>query len=253
MTFKSASPSLPVAVRSWWRQRVSRIGLRRTFGELMVETWEFLRDSTPERRRQRYGDVEYDWEYRVDTTSATVRWQDRLLGIFHSAYQPTEPATFREMVEGLGIDYERYTFIDLGSGKGRTLLMASEYPFRNVVGVELLPELHRVAEENIRKVPSERRRCGAVTSLSGDATQYVFPQEPLVLYLFHPLPEAGLERVMGNLTRSLTESPRAVWVVYHNPVLETIVANCRGLRRVRGAAQYAVYASDQTGASAVSN
>ena len=54
--------------------------------------WEFARDSTPDRLRQRFGDAEYDWDYRVNTTSGAVGWRDRLLGMFHSAYQPTEPA-----------------------------------------------------------------------------------------------------------------------------------------------------------------
>ena len=105
-----------------------------------AELWGFLRDSTPEQRRRRYGDVEYDWDHRVDTTSATVGWRDRLLGVFHSAYQPTEPALFHEMLAALNITFEDFTFIDLGSGKGRALLMASDYPFLRIVGVELLPE-----------------------------------------------------------------------------------------------------------------
>src|SRR5262249_27336931 len=77
---------------------------RRSFaalGLLLSELWEFVRDSTPEQRRRRYGDVEYDWDHRVDTTSATVGWHDRLLGIFHSPYQPTEPALFHEMLAAI--------------------------------------------------------------------------------------------------------------------------------------------------------
>jgi hypothetical protein len=47
----------------------------------------FLLESIPERRLRRYGDAEYDWNHRVDTTSATVGWCDRLLGAFHSPYR----------------------------------------------------------------------------------------------------------------------------------------------------------------------
>jgi SAM-dependent methyltransferase len=239
-------PSLGDAARKWWRERTAQTGVRRAGRELVAELWEFLRDSTPERRRQRYGDMEYDWEYRVDTTSATVSWRDRLLGVFHSPYQPTEPALFREMMDGLGIEFERYTFIDLGSGKGRTLLMASEYPFRRILGVELLPELHRVAEENAR-ILHERTRCREIETVCGDATEFAFPPEPLVLYLFHPLPEAGLVRVMQNLERSLRESPRAVRVVYHNPLLERVLANSPTLRKATATQQYAIYASQAEG------
>ena len=86
---------------------------------------DFVRDSIPERRRQKYGDIDYDWEHRVDTTEATVSFRNRLLGVFHSAYQPTEPEAFHQMMRALPIDCSQFVFIDLGSGKGRTLLMAS--------------------------------------------------------------------------------------------------------------------------------
>jgi SAM-dependent methyltransferase len=246
MNAVSRSPSLAAAMRDWWRERAARTGLWRTAVDFAAELRDFLLDSTPERRRQRYGDMDFDWEYRVDTTSATVSWRDRLLGVFHSAYQPTEPAVFREIINGLGIDYSRFTFIDLGSGKGRTLLMASEYPFRRVAGVELLPELNRVAEENLRKFPSDRRQCQDVETICADARDYVFPAEPLVVYLFHPLPEAGLEQVMQNLASSLRESPRDVIVIYHNPLLEPVLARCAALRKTDGTTQYSVYASEAT-------
>ena len=80
-----------------------------------THAWQFLRESTPAQRRRRYGDAEYDWDYRVDTTSATVGWRDRLLGHFHSPYQPSEPALFREMIATLKIDFQEFTFIDIGS------------------------------------------------------------------------------------------------------------------------------------------
>ena len=166
-----------------------------------------------------------------------------------SFIRPTSPpsrALFREIIDGLGIDYFRFTFIDLGSGKGRTLLMASEYPFRRVAGVELLPELNRVAEENLRKFSSDRRQCKDVETICADARDYVFPAEPLVLYLFHPLPEAGLGQVMQNLASSLRESPRRVIVIYHNPLLEQVLARCAALRKTDGTTQYSVYASEAT-------
>jgi len=232
---------------------VPRAGFGTTARQFATEMWEFLRDSTPERRRQRYGDVDFDWEYRVDTTSATVAWRDRLLGVLHSPYQPTEPALFREMIEALGIDYRRYTFVDLGSGKGRTLLMASEYPFHKIVGVELLPHLHRVAEDNVKKFLSGKKISCEIETICGDAAVFPLQPEPLVLYLFNPLPEAGLETVVANLERSLADVPREALVVYHNPLLEHVLARSCSLRKVRGTAQYALYASELTRAMAVSN
>ena len=127
------------ALRRWWREQAREKGAASTTSLLVRRLWSFVCESMPERRRQRYGDMEYDWENRVNTTSGTVGWRARLLGLFHSPYQPTDPALFQEMMASLPIEFDQFTFVDLGSGKGRTLLMASEYPFRKIAGGPLKP------------------------------------------------------------------------------------------------------------------
>jgi SAM-dependent methyltransferase len=237
-----SQPSLFASFRQWWSGNASRHGVLSTLRTLLSEIWDFVRESTPERRRRRYGDVEYDWNFPVDTTSATVSFRNRLLGVFHSAYQPTEPALFDEIMGAIPIeDPSGFVFVDLGSGKGRTLLMASDYPFHRVIGVELLPDLNRIAQENIRKVKSESQHCLHIESICLDARQFVFPKEPTVLYLFHPFPEAVLEAVIDNLNQSLLASPRPVFVVYVNPLLESLVLKTTGLKRIGGTQHYAIY------------
>src|ERR1700687_1532110 len=184
-------PSLCATVQHWWKESSAHHGFFRTTKRFIVTLWEFFRDSTPSRQRQRYGDVEYDWDFRVDTTSATVGWRVRLLGLFHSPYQPTEPALFREMLASLmrasptlsiaKTDFREFTFIDIGSGKGRALLMAADYPFRRILGIELLPELHRVAKENIGKYKSDSQQCFVIDCVLGDACEFAFPPGPTVL------------------------------------------------------------------------
>jgi len=154
--------------------------------------------------------MEYDWEHRVNTTSGSVGWRERLLGVFHSPYQPTDEAQFREMMGSLPIDFSQFTFVDLGSGKGRTLLMASEYPFRRIRGVELLPELNQIAQQNIEKFSSPIQRCRDIEAACMDAAEFGFPQEPLVIFLFNPLPVEGLRKLVQNLEGSLWMNPREV-------------------------------------------
>jgi SAM-dependent methyltransferase len=229
------------ALCAWWRDQ-SREGSRANRTSLLIgNLFSFVRESTPARRRQRYGDMEYDWDNRVNTTSGTVGWQARLLGVFHSPYQPTDPDLFREMMASLPIEFNTFTFVDLGSGKGRTLLMASEYPFRKIVGVELLPELNQVALENLASYSSESQKCKTLEAICGDAADFPFPVEPLVLYLFNPLPESGLKRVMARLDQSLSDHPRTVYVLYHNPLLERVVSASAFLAKVGGTQQYSVY------------
>jgi SAM-dependent methyltransferase len=238
----TASPpriTLARALSAWWRDNLHQRGFFRTAVYFLQEMRDFVRDSTPSRHRQRYGDIDYDWEHRVDTTEATVSFRNRLLGVFHSAYQPTQPEVFREMIGGLGIDYSEFTFIDLGSGKGRTLLMASDYPFRQVLGVELLPELHQIAVENISKYNGGV--AARVHSICGDARFFEFPGAPTVLFLFNPFPQPVLQAVLGRLMHSLQKHPRVVYVIYHNPVLEPVLASITGMKVFRRADQYAIF------------
>jgi SAM-dependent methyltransferase len=233
------------ALRGWWREQARDRGTASTVSLLFRNLWDFARDSTPERRRQRFGDMDYDWENRVNTTSGTVSWQVRLLGVFHSPYQPTEPALFHEMMASLPIVFDQFTFVDLGSGKGRTLLMASEYPFKKIVGVELLPELHRIAQENLARYKSDGQKCFALEAICDDAANFFFPAGPIVLYLFNPLPEPGLRQVLHNLKRN-TDS-RTVYVVYHNPQLERVLSESAAWTKLDGGTHpYCIYVFAKT-------
>lgn len=232
-------------ISAWWKQKRSQVGLLYAVITLGGLLWEFALDSLPERRRRRYGDAEYDWDYRVNTTSATLGWRDRLLGLLHSPYQPTEPALFHEILATLfhdaGIDPREFVFLDLGSGKGRTLLMASDYPFREIIGVELLPSLHRAAQENIAAYKSEKQECFALQSICADASTFEFPSRPMVLYLFNPLPKDALAHALRNFEVSLETSSRKCFVVYHNPVFDTLLRTQPWLEKFSGTSQFAIY------------
>jgi hypothetical protein len=235
------SRHLWLALGDFWREQSQASGPVAATSLLLGKLWAFLRESTPGLRRQRYGDMEYDWDNRVNTTSGTISWRARLLGVFHSPYQPTEPTLFREMVASLPIEFDQFTFIDIGSGKGRTLLMASDYPFRKILGVELIAELHQAAEENIRDYRSPTQRCAEIKSVLANARDFELPVEPLVLYFFNPLTERTLSDVLRRLENSLVQGPRPVWLVYHNPALEPALAACGFLQKYSGTSQYSVY------------
>lgn len=186
----------------------------------------------------RFGDIHYDLEHNVNTTWANVGFATRLRETLVAAdYQTTDPIVFDEAMEMLKAhaDLARFTFIDLGSGKGRVLLMATEYPFDRIVGVELLPELNAVARENIGGDP-------LVELVLTDARDYVFPTDPLVVFLFNPFPVWVLREVLRNLQRSMEATPRPVFVILHNPVHESeLVAAAPSLRRLGGTYQFVLY------------
>jgi hypothetical protein len=234
-------------IAQWWSEYSAQRGPLPALRRVLEIFREFLADSTPSKRKQRYGDVDYDWDHRVDTTAATISWRSRLLGLFHSPYQPTEPALFREMLGGMDLDFREFTFIDIGSGKGRALLMAADFPFQRVLGVELLAELHRIAQENIKSYASPSQQCFSLQSVCADARDFRFPPGALLLYLFHPLPEPGLRQLLENLEKSARENPRPIYLLYHNALLEHVLAASRTLKKVHGTHQFSLYRESAPG------
>src|SRR5271169_2484853 len=103
--------SSPFTFRSgltvWWRESVRLRGFWGTLASLGTSVYEVARDYTPARRRLRYGDLEYDWEHQVDTTWSNLRLGTRVREIFAGRqYQPIEADLFREVIGGLGLNYE---------------------------------------------------------------------------------------------------------------------------------------------------
>jgi SAM-dependent methyltransferase len=206
------------------------------------ELADLVRDLAPERRRSRYGDIDFDFEHNVDTTWATVSLHTRIREwLSGGQYQPSEPVLFCEMLDSLPPPLDGFTFIDLGSGKGRALLMASRYPFRQIIGVELLEELNAIAVRNIAAYKGERQKCSLIESHAGDARRFEFPADPTVLYLFNPFPRHVWRDVLASLRRSQEITPRQVYVIYHNPVHQDILAGEGWLHEIRKTHQFIVY------------
>jgi SAM-dependent methyltransferase len=124
-------------------------------------------------------------------------------------------------------------FLDVGSGAGRTVCVASRFPFRRVIGVEREPKLHRLAQENLRNVRWPGR---AETELvCADIAEYPIPDDVTVVYLYNPIFNEAMEAFVGRLIASVDRSPRPVRIAYLNPQHEDrLLAGGRGRIRKIG-------------------
>jgi SAM-dependent methyltransferase len=151
------------------------------------------------------------WTYLSDLDISSPNWIDG------RDYSAIEPDRFASVLNSLEIDFTDYTFIDFGSGKGRALLLASEFPFKKIIGLEFSEELHRVAEENIRRYRSATQRCSNIQPIAIDFTAFVLPPEPLVLFFFDPCLIRVFAQVLTRIRESLTETPRPLYLCYVAP------------------------------------
>ena len=158
-------------------------------------------------------------------------------------YEPVTELYLRRALRATRIAPHRYAFVDLGSGKGRPLLIAADYPFTRFIGIEFSPTLHQIAQRNVARF---RARTGSAQRFElhlDDAATFDFPPEPIALHLYNPFGERVLDRVLDRLEASLEETPRDVIVFYVNPVHRWMLEKASFLRRVKATSQYAVYAS----------
>lgn len=167
----------------------------------------------------------FDAAYGVRTSGLIA---GRHLGAGHrhdreiTAYFGVAPSVFRRLVakwqrDGRRAAMKQYTFVDVGAGMGRGMLLACEMGFSEVWGVELNPVLAAIARKNLQRwrVDGRLMEGQRLRLIEGDATELKLPAGPVLLFLFNPF-EA---RVMGKFLRSV-EAQRAVGdaAVNANPV-----------------------------------
>jgi hypothetical protein len=186
----------------------------------------------------------FDWRHGVHTcgdanlANLTLVGSNADHGVF---YHPAHPKFLFEIFRSLKIDFPSYTFVDLGSGKGRALLVASEFPFSEIVGVEFAAELHEIASRNIQSYRSKTQRCKNARSVNLDAAEFEVPLRPLVVYLFNPFRPSVLIPVLQRLQRSLDSHPRDAILIYAAPFHAGLIEQETALKCVEQATYHNTY------------
>jgi SAM-dependent methyltransferase len=206
----------------------------------------YVWERTPWGRRVRDAKDPFDERFGTDTSGVVdldklaIESDNRRHGV---RYQATPPVAFAEMIASLPIRFEDHAFVDFGSGKGRALLLASDFPFRQITGVEFSPTLHAIAEENLRRYRSSSQRCTRLRSVCLDALELPLPDTPAVLYFYNPFAEEVMSRLLGRVRRSLEERPRSIYVIFYHAVLRELLAKLGPLELFRETPKYCIYRS----------
>jgi SAM-dependent methyltransferase len=141
-----------------------------------------------------------------------------------SSYLGVSPERVAKAVAATGIDAREFTFVDLGCGKGRALLVAAQLGFRQVIGVEFADELPEIARENARIMG-----FGEITVIQGDAGEFRFPAGDLVVFLYNPFWIPVMRRVVENLRRA---DYGRLFVLYLTPKIPEILDEAAFLERI---------------------
>ena len=226
------------ARRAYLRRALHWIANRgwRSFTALVLQRigYRLRREPVPGQARPETGLHPFDVAYQVDTggllygealfdgpshTEAARKSQPRSQ-YWVTGYYGVAPSAFAAALIRLDLDWSRFTFIDIGCGKGRALLLASRHPFREIVGVELADELANVAKNNLRSFSASWRHADVpMRVLLEDATAVPLPAGPLLLFLYHPFAGPVMKRFLAHLLASFAAEPREMILLYANPEL----------------------------------
>ena len=89
------------------------------------------------------------------------------------------------------------TFVDVGAGMGRAVILAAEYPFKQAVGIEVSPALYEVAKENLAIAQAHGLRCHDIRLVRDDARIANYPPGDLVVFLFNPFDADALRTTLA--------------------------------------------------------
>lgn len=227
------------------RHWIANRGCRGFFQELLRRTRLKLRGQPlPGRLGPETGPHPFDTAYNVDTTGLV--WGESLTGdsttaidkqaqYWATGYYGVAPSAFEIALDRLALDWPRFTFVDIGCGKGRALLLSLRYPFREAIGVELSPALAAVAQHNLIAFNAPWRQGSVpVKVITGDATGFTMPGGPLVLFLYHPFAAPVMRRFLDHLLGAARTERREIYLLYTNPELAPMLDKTPGLTRLWG-------------------
>lgn len=189
-------------------------------------------------RRPRSDFPGFDREHPYDrlhgvSTSGTV--PGFVLGPGTTAYGAAQPSIIRRAIAEIP-NPKGCHFLDLGCGKGRPLLIATEFGFPSITGVEFARGLARVAQRNIAIISRAYPDRTRINLVIGDALAYRLPPEKLVIFIYNPFDRPRMVQLLANIEASLLGAPRDLYIICYNPVWADVLDGSAALER-RYAAQ----------------
>ena len=154
-----------------------------------------------------------------------------------TAYYGVAPSVFHALVKRWqrsrpAAPIEATTFVDLGAGMGRAVLLASELRFKAVVGVEMHPVLAEIARKNLGAWRAAGRERASLRVVEGDAVEFALPEGPVVVFMFNPFGAPVLRRLLKSWRKTLAARAGDVDLLYVNNEQEGVLVGKRGWTRL---------------------
>lgn len=188
----------------------------------------------------------FDKQHNIETTNQEYQYLRNIndkAAADAQGYQAITWRSFKATIEQLNIRYPDYTFLDLGSGKGRGLLFAAQFHFKRVIGVEISPYLCDISESNIERFHHKAPLEVKPEIVCENAANYSLPNDNLVIFINN----AFIGETMKKTLKTIDEKAKSnnVFLIYSNPVCGEMFEQLHNLYPVTTNAKHFIYRSLQ--------
>jgi len=203
-------------------------------------------------RWERVKNKVYDWRHGTNThqecflNTQGVTDVQALQG--NDVYRPFWRKEFFDAIRALDVELTDHLFIDIGSGKGKLLLLASHFPFSGIVGIEYAPALHATAVNNIKQFKNKAGRPDII-SVNANAMTWELPTKPAVYFLYNPFDLKTTQAFFARLDEHVARTAVPTFMIYGNlrgvAEREAAFASARSLVLKKRTPRFLVYAAHQ--------
>jgi SAM-dependent methyltransferase len=154
-----------------------------------------------------------------------------------TAYYGVAPSVLKRLILRWSLTHpfasmEETTFVDIGAGMGRAMLLASEFRFRAVAGVELHPTLVGIARRNAAIWRASAKARTPIKVFCGDASTFRFSPGPCVVFLFNPFSAVVMRRFLSSVRSQFAARPGQIDLLYVNNEQDAVIERHGGWQRV---------------------
>lgn len=135
------------------------------------------------------------------------------------------PIYFSVLNEALSTfrNYEKLNFIDVGCGKGKGILIASNFNFKKIIGVEINKHVYKVCKQNLKNYNNTKNKKN-IQLVNGNALNYNVTDEN-IFFFFDPFSEKILNEFLKKIILSFKNRRRSIYLIYANPPKKNIYLN----------------------------
>ncbi len=199
--------------------------------------------------KMRQEDFELDKTYGLDTAAivSTDNFNTDSENLkYATQYQPISWIDFEKLLAPYNINYNTTSFVDLGSGKGRSLFLAASLPFKRIIGVEFDKNLVAIAEKNIQEFKKYNIKAKYIETICQDAAKYQFPETDLLIFMYNPFDKPVMEKVIESVIKFYDQHTNSIMIVYFNPVYGNLWKKQHFLNVLKDESNLQIYATKQS-------